>query len=240
MDMPLLNEQPITNGPTVVLPNGSTTSATHEGLLNIPQLSNKAKLVHKFPHFKKSLLSLSTICDEGGTAIFSKHNMHILHNGRIILKGIRDTSTGLWFVPLNNVSKPCTTKACAKLAPKTNCALAVLETTRTKQELVRFLHACCFFPVTSTWINAIKNGNFATFPGLTADLVSKYLPQEVPAILGHKYRNKQGLQSTTAQAANAQLFPEPPVEEFYIKLLELPHLICTDQTGRFPIQLKSV
>ena len=106
----------------------------------------------------------------------------------------------------------------------------MLETTHTKKELVRFLHAVYFFPVISTWIKAILNGNFATFPGLTAELVSKYLPKEEPTILGYQHKLKQGIRSTTARPANTQLAPEPPVEEIYTKIIPLPHMICTDQT----------
>ena len=236
MDMPLIDEHPISNGPTVMLPNGNTISATHAGTLDLPHLSTETKLAYKFPHIQKSLLSLSAICNEGGVAIFSKHNMHIIKNGKIILKGTRDTTTGLWLVPLSHCKLPPQAPMCK---PSSNYSAAVIETTKTKRELVRFLHASCFFPVKSTWIKAIRNGNFATFPGLTVDLVSKYLPVEIPTILGHQHRHKQGIRSTTAQAANVQLMPEPPVHEAYIKTIELPHLICTDQTGKFPIQSRS-
>ena len=84
----------------------------------------------------------------------------------------------------------------------TNAVSVVLETTQTKKELVRFLHATCFYPVKSIWIKVISNGNFATFPGLTKELVSKYLLLEVPTILGHLHKHKQGIRSTTARAAN--------------------------------------
>ena len=122
------------------------------------------------------------------------------------------------------------TAAPSELPSNANAASAVLETTHTKKELVRFLHDVCFFPVISTWIKAIINGNFATFPGLTAELVSKYLPKEEPTILGHQHKLKQGIRSTTARAANIQLAPEPPVEEMHTKIIPLQHMMCTDQT----------
>ena len=106
MDMPLIDEHPISNGPTVMLPNGNTISATHAGTLDLLHLSTETKLAYKFPHIQKSLLSLSAICNEGGVAIFSKHHMHIIKNGKIILKGIRDTTTGLWLVPLSHGKLP--------------------------------------------------------------------------------------------------------------------------------------
>ena len=34
-------------------------------------------------------------------------------------------------------------------------------------DLVHYLHACAEFSVRSTWLAAIKSGNFASWPGLT-------------------------------------------------------------------------
>ena len=36
-----------------------------------------------------------------------------------------------------------------------------------------------------------------------------------------------------------QLVPKLPVEEIYTKIILLLYLICTDQTGRFPVRSKS-
>ena len=60
----------------------------------------------------------------------------------------------------------------------------------------------------------------------------------MPNILRHLHKNKQGIRSTVAQAANIQLTPEPPVEEICTKIIPLPHLTCTD-TGKFPACSKS-
>ena len=66
-----------------------------------------------------------------------------------------------------------------------NYAAVVIETTKTKTELVRFLHRTCFYSIKSTWIKAIANSNFATFSELTVNLVQKYLPLEILTIQGH-------------------------------------------------------
>ena len=238
MDVPLNNEEPIQDGPTVQLPDNSTIAATYKGNLQLPKLPKASTVAYKFPNIRKSLLTMCDICDQGGTAIFNKHEMHATLNGKVILQGKRDYSTGLWLVPIANsvsTNKP----EPSTVINKTNIASAVLEATNTKQELVRFHHATCFYPVKSTWIQAIENGNFATFPGLTADLVKKYLPLEIPTILGHQHQVRQGLRSTTAQAANVTLEEEPPVQELYATITPLTGLICTDQTGRFPVRSKS-
>ena len=46
-----------------------------------------------------------------------------------------------------------------------------------KQNLAIFLHQACFSPPMSTWIEAIKQNFFVTFPGLLVDLVKKYIPK---------------------------------------------------------------
>jgi hypothetical protein len=42
-----------------------------------------------------------------------------------------------------------------------------------------------FSPVKSTWIAAIKNGNFMSWPGLTESAVDKYLSKSSAKVKGH-------------------------------------------------------
>ena len=39
---------------------------------------------------------------------------------------------------------------------------------------VRYMHAAAGFPVRSTWLKAIKCGNFNSWPGLTYNNAAKY------------------------------------------------------------------
>jgi hypothetical protein len=45
------------------------------------------------------------------------------------------------------------------------------------QETISYLHACCFSPVQDTWLEAIQNGHFATWPSITVENLRKYLPK---------------------------------------------------------------
>ena len=50
----------------------------------------------------------------------------------------------------------------------------------------------------ATWEKAIKNEQFATWPGLTVEAVEKYLPRHAPAIdKGHMSRQRKGIRWTT-------------------------------------------
>jgi hypothetical protein len=105
---------------------------------------------------------------------------------------------------------------------------------------VQFLYAACGSPVPSTWITAINNGHFATWPGLTADLVRKHLPKSMATVKGHLNQKRKNLRSTKPK-------PDTPLDNQPIS--ESPnkrtHQVCaavydttgeitTDQTKNFP------
>ena len=60
------------------------------------------------------------------------------------------------------------------------------------EELVTFLHAACFSPVVSTFIRAIDNGHFLSWPGLTSALVRKHLKPSLFTAKGHLNQDRQG------------------------------------------------
>jgi hypothetical protein len=58
------------------------------------------------------------------------------------------------------------------------------------------LHQCAFSPPPSTWIKAINNNQFASWPGLTAEAVRKYLPDSTATAKGHLRKTPAGVRST--------------------------------------------
>ena len=58
------------------------------------------------------------------------------------------------------------------------------------------MHEASRFPVKSSWLKAIKKGNFATLPGLTYSNAAKYCPRAVETIKGHMVESSQGVRST--------------------------------------------
>ena len=57
--------------------------------------------------------------------------------------------------------------------------------TKNKQDLIMFYHPACFSPFKSTFIQAIKRNAFTSLPGLTAELVFKYLPKTEDTVKSH-------------------------------------------------------
>jgi hypothetical protein len=105
---------------------------------------------------------------------------------------------------------------------------------------VQFLHAACGSPVPSAWITAINNGHFATWPGLTADLVRKHLPKSTATVKGHLNQQRKNLRSTKPKPdtpLDNQPISESPNErtqQVFADVYDTTGEIATNQTGKFP------
>ena len=101
----------------------------------------------------------------------------------------RDPNTTLYMI---NMAAPL--KAMKEQhIPDTLRANHVYET-KSKQELILFYHAACFSPTKCTFVDAIKRNAFASWPGLTVELVNKYLPRTEATIKGHVRQQYKGNQ----------------------------------------------
>ena len=121
---------------------------------------------------------------------------------------------------------------------------------KTQPELVRFLHACAGFPTKPSWIKAIKNGQYASWPGLTVNAVAKHFPKSEETMKGHGQKTKSGLWSTKAHAESEPDFDGvenatmnethslTKQKESVLMVFDLSdeaqRLMYTDQTGKFP------
>jgi hypothetical protein len=114
-------------------------------------------------------------------AIFDHNNVKIMHNNTVILHRCRDLQTNLWKILLNTHRPMPVANPMDNAPAQANSAYH----TSTQPELLQFMHAACGNPVPSTWIQAIQHGNFATWPGLTADAVRKHLPKSLATVKGH-------------------------------------------------------
>ena len=64
------------------------------------------------------------------------------------------------------------------------------------KESVRYLHAAAGFPVKESWIDAIKAGNYTTWPGLNVKVVNRYFPESDETQKGHMKKQRQNVRST--------------------------------------------
>jgi hypothetical protein len=68
-----------------------------------------------------------------------------------------------------------------------------------QKESINYLHAACLSPVKSTWITAIKNGNFSSWPGLTEHDVEKHLSKSTSTTKGHLNQQRQNARTTKSK-----------------------------------------
>ena len=61
---------------------------------------------------------------------------------------------------------------------------------------IRYLHAAAGFPVKATWLKAIRNGNYSTWPLINVKNVAKHFPESEETQFGHMQGQRQGVRST--------------------------------------------
>ena len=164
------------------------------------------------------------------------------NNNTILLKGWRDTTGAkLWIFSLrpkyNHVS------SIQPEPPKIPTALNAHDLPSVGA-LVRYLHTAAGFPVKSTWLTAIRAGNFSTWPGLTYTNASRYCRNCKETSKGHLTQAKQGIRPTKTSPPT---LPTPPTggtthpkstRELHPWVKPI-NTLYTDDTGRFPVRSRS-
>ena len=117
------------------------------------------------PSFTNTLIGVGPICDSDCTVIFTRQHVTVLSpKGKAILIGWREKKlTRLWrfaLKPTENVINYYRTTSPTTPAVHSAYDLPSLEA------LVRYMHAAEGLPLKSTWLRAIKKGNFETWPGM--------------------------------------------------------------------------
>ena len=113
-------------------------------------------------------------------------------------------------------------------------------------------HAATGFPPKKTFIRAVHNGNYATWPKLTVQLIHKYMPDLDESAKGHLKGQHQGVRSTKQKAfekmieveearikiegESSPFRPLPPTKlnDIFVRVEDLNEEIHTNQTGAFP------
>jgi hypothetical protein len=108
-----------------------------------------------------------------------------------------------------------------------------------QKDLINYLHAACLSPVKSTWITAIKNGHFTSWPGLTEHAVEKHSFKSTSSTKGHLNQQRHNARTTKGKDTKV-IMTEPDLDQgiktqhIYAATIDAGQ-IYTDQTGRFPV-----
>jgi hypothetical protein len=210
------------------MPNGATIQSSHTCNLLLTGLLLQARQVHILPGLvHNSLISVGQLCDNGCTITFTHDQVTVTKNEECVMRGSRDPKSRLWRVDLKQ-----------KLENhEIQCNHA--HHNNNQKFSINYLHAACFSPVKSTWITAIKNGNFLSWPGLTDHAVEKHLSKSTATTKGHLNRQRQNARTTQIKTNNASS-QESDIDhgiktQFVYAATIDAGKIYTDQTGRFPV-----
>jgi hypothetical protein len=199
-----------------------------------------------------------TMFDKEEVNIYNANNTINAVTRGAILQEWWDAVTRLWRIPLvvvvrnNNtdtviVNSP-PTEFLPKCPPPTNAIHNIYEL-KTQPELMRYYHAAAGFPTKPTWVKAIRNKQFASWPGLTVEAVKRHYPDSEETPKGHGRKTPSSLQSTKQTTLNnsdntgdshTSALPRPTKKErtIFICILDMEdkatQKIFTDQPWRFP------
>ena len=197
------------------------------------------------PGFAQTLVGIGPICDAGFTVTFSK-SMVIVRDttSQPVLTGWREPDgPKLWH--FNLLPEPNDVPT-----PSADCrqeSLAVFSAydMPSVQALVRYFHAAAGFPVRDTWLNAIKNGNYSSWPGLTYSNAAKYCPSSDATLMGHMIQTHQNVRSTKPRSPPPPSQPHaiandpepilPPVKSHELHI-RVKHISRMYTAGRFPVR----
>jgi hypothetical protein len=103
------------------------------------------------------------------------------------------------------------------------------------------MHAICGYLVKSTWLKAIKAGNYIGWPMLTERNVQKYYPKTTKTAKGHLNQTRKNVPSTKIKATpletcNASHLHGKKVCNVYTQMYMVRETMFSDQIGHFPIQ----
>ena len=124
-------------------------------------------------------------------------------------------------------------------------------TVKTVQDRVAFIYDAAGYPVVSTWLQAIHNGCFATWPYLYVSIVKKHPQKSQIMALSHLEQQRNNTKSTepnitnlpSTNVSNSET-ASPPTEPVVLLRTHCIYATCepisgkifSNLPGRFPIQ----
>jgi hypothetical protein len=188
----------------------------------------KARQVHILPGLvHNSLILVGRLCDNGCSVTFTQEQVTVSKNGKCVMYGSRDPRLRLWRVNLKQKFE----------TQQVQCNHA--HENSNQKDLINYLHAACFSPVKSTWIRAIKNGNFTSWPGLIEQAVEKHLSKSTSMTKGHLNQQRQNARTKKVKEPKV-IVTEPDLDHgiktqfVYAATIDAGQ-IYTDQKRRFPV-----
>ena len=223
----------------------NVSKGVNQTRLPIPNLPQQTTKADTFNDWSCNLLSVGKVSDANTVSVFNKNGVQvykeedvlITYKNKPILVGKRD-SRGRYRIPLVQQKgqwKPRRPSKKAKAYLRQANSVYDLPST---EQAIRWMHAVCGFPVKSTWIKAIKAGNYTGWPMLTEKNVNKYYPETNETPKGHMNQSRKNVRSTKPKPmkdySEVHQLKGKKVQDIYTKVYEAKETLYSDQTGAFP------
>jgi hypothetical protein len=195
-------------------------------------------------------MSVGKTADDGTVSVFTKEGVNVFKEedvlitckGEPILIGIRD-SHGRYQIPLMQQRGQWQPRRPSKQARKAlRQANSVYDLPSTEQA-IKWMHPICGYPVKSTWLKAIKAGNYVGWPMLTEQNVQKHYPKTIETAKGHLNQTRKNVSSTKAkptplETCDTSQLHGKKVRDVYTETYSVRETMFSDQTGQFPMRLQ--
>ncbi len=199
-----------------------------------------------FQDFPTPLMSVGKTADDGtvsvftndGVNVFKEEDVLITCKGEPILIGVRD-SHRRYRIPLMQQRRQWQPRRPSKQARKAlQQANSVYDLPSTKQA-IKWMHAVCGYPVKSTWLKAIKAGNYVGWPMLNERNVQKYYPETTETGKGHLNQTRKNVRSTKTkptplETCDTSQLHGKKVRDVYTETYRVRKTMFSNQTGQFP------
>jgi len=206
------------------------------------------------PNLHSSLISVPKMADQGYIAVFDKKEARIydstttkiMASGDPIIIAPRCDDMGLWKMNLDLDYEILGRASSDQFIAGVDVANAIFDLPNSRQSLMYF-HAAAGFPTKESFTDAVRAGNYATWPGLTTTLISKHFPDSDKTQKGHMKGQRKGVRSTKVKQASAikiesgtedsppKLVAIKKLNDIFVKIYKLAETIHTNQTGAFPV-----
>ena len=118
------------------------------------------------------------------------------------------------------------TKRSKKHLQEANSVYDLLST----EEAIKWMHAVCGYPVKSSWIKAIKAGNFTGWPMLSKHNSAKYYPETTETPKGHMHQTRKNVRSTKpkpkpTEEADTKTLRGKKIRDIYTKVYEVRNTV---------------
>ncbi|KAL7503222.1 hypothetical protein ACHAXN_001038 [Cyclotella atomus] len=224
--------------------NGGVSQAKHVTKLPFDQLSDKARAADTFTDFPNSLMSVGKTSDDGtiliftmdGVTVHKEEDVLITCKGMPILVSVHDEH-GRYRIPLMQQKGRWTPRQPKKqVTEKLRQANSVYDLPSVEQA-IKWVHALCGYPIKSTWIKAVKAGNFVGWPLLTEKNITKYYPKTNETPKGHINQMRKKVRSTKPKQQPLEVCTTAALlKDVFVETYDVRETIFSNQTGKLPTQ----